>query len=323
MDSRSGLPQRSLASCVLANFYLQPIDELLEQLAPEPKRFRFWMNPGKSARWMDDVWLFGNDAGSLRKAQVELQKRMEELGLRMNTGKTDVIEGHDALVQEVLRLEHSAVDDDLAGERTFVPLNDLVDSLLSHPETASRTSVRFSTTRMRREHLYDRVDDFVTVAQRLPHASDGLARLFRDSGAWHDLGGWFVEYQLSDWGSFDWASAQFGRMFPSSDKPPDGLEEHLGELIVTGGSMALNALALQRLASWNSDTAVQAIRERKSGAAHPLERRILALAALQAGADTNLVRGLLGEYEENQVTLRLIEERAFHPVPVEPDFSGD
>lgn len=323
MDGRSGLPQRSLASCVLANFYLQPVDELLQYLAPEPKRLRFWLSHGKSARWMDDIWLFGDDAGSLRSAQVELQKRMEEIGLRMNTGKTDVIEGREALIDEVLNLEHSAVDDDLAGERSFGPLNDLVDSLLAKPEIANRTSVRFATTRMRREHAYERVGNFVAAAERLPHASDGLARLFRDSEAWRDLGGWFVEYQNSGWGSFDWASAQFGRMFPTSKPAPEGLVDHLGGLVVSGDSMALTALALQRLASWDSDVAIQVIRERRGNAAHPLERRLLALGALQAGADTNLVRNLLGEFEENQVTLLLIEEHDFRPLPVEPDFAGD
>lgn len=323
MDGRSGLPQRSLASCVLANFYLQPIDELLEHLAPEPKKLRFWVSHGNSARWMDDIWLFGGDAGFLRGAQVELQKRMEEIGLRMNTGKTDVIEGREALIDEVLNLEHSAVDDDLAGARSLGPLNDLVDSLLVKPEASNRTSVRFATIRMRREHLFDRVGDFAAVAERLPHASDGLARLFRDSEAWRDLGGWYVEYQDSDWGSFDWASAQFGRMFPTSQPPPEGLIAHLGGLVVGGQSMAITALALQRLATWDSDVAVQVIRERRGTAAHPLERRLLALGALQAGADTNLVRNLLGEFEENQVTLSLIEDRDFKPLQVEPDFAGD
>ena len=87
VEGRSGIPQRSRASCVLANCYLKPLDEILLEYAPEPPMERIWILDGRSARWMDDIWLFGDDAGELRKAQLELQKRMEMLGLRMNAGE--------------------------------------------------------------------------------------------------------------------------------------------------------------------------------------------------------------------------------------------
>lgn len=198
VDGRSGLPQRSLASCVLANFFLRPLDEVLNHYAPEPtERLRRWGTEGRSARWMDDIWLFDNDAGRLRRAQLDLQRQMEDIGLRMNVGKTDVIEGHEALVAAVLHLQHSAVEADLDGEKTLGPLNDLIDQLLARPETASRTSIRYVTTRMRQHELFERVEDFAKSAVRMPHASDGLARLFRDSGLWHDLQKWFVDYEQS------------------------------------------------------------------------------------------------------------------------------
>jgi len=323
VDGRSGIPQRSLASCVLANCYMLPVDEVLEEYAPEPTGLRSWVSNGRSARWMDDIWLFGNDPSQLREAQVELQKRMEELGLRMNGGKTDVVEGQENLIREVLSLQHSAVDEDLEGANSLVPLNELIDGLLEAPEQSSRTSVRFATKRMRDYHAFDRVDDFAENAVRMPHASDGLARLFRDSEFWREMTDWFVEYEKSGWGSFDWAAAQFGRMFPTAESPSADLAAHFTDLVLRGDSLALSALCIQRLASWNRDSARQVIRERREVSSKPLERRVLALAALQVGMEAGFVRSMLREFEENTVTLSMIEESGFAPLPVRADFTGD
>ena len=84
--NRSGLPQRFHASAVLANLYLQPLDDLvLEDLRPPPDAtaskdiwawFSRWirhLSNGQSARWMDDLWIFKRDEGELRGIQVAMQ----------------------------------------------------------------------------------------------------------------------------------------------------------------------------------------------------------------------------------------------------------
>lgn len=112
-------------------------------------------------------------------------------------------------------------------------------------------------------------------------------------------------------------------MFPSRANPGTGLIEHLAERVVGGASLALTAFAAQRLAKWSSSTARDVIRARRDNANHPMERRVLALAAVELGEEAWLVRELLGEYEENEVTLAMVEDRGFRPVAAKPDFSGD
>ncbi len=42
---------------------------------------------------------------------------------------------------------------------------------------------------------------------------------------------------------------------------------------------------------------------------HPHERRIIGLAAASAGEESAFIRQLLSEYEENQLTLAILEDR--------------
>jgi hypothetical protein len=51
-----------------------------------------------------------------------------------------------------------------------------------------------------------------------------------------------------------------------------------------------------------------------------LERRLLAFGSLGLREPRQKIRDLLGAYDENQVTLRLIESRSFQPIPVSSDF---
>ena len=215
------------------------------------------------------------------------------------------------------------MEEDLDGAQTFEPLTDLVEKLLLNPELSSPSSIRFATVRMRQHSQFDQVNDFADNAMRMPHGSPALARLFRDSDFWRDMQEWFVDYEQTGWGKIDWAVAQFGRMFPTGEKPSQPLVDHMAECLSRGSPLALTALAAQRLAAWTADSARQVIRARMDAATHPLERRVLALAALSVQEEPGLIRALLDEYEENSVTLRMIEQRDFQPLPVKPDFSGD
>jgi len=72
---RAGLAQRSSASAALANMYLTPIDDVL--FGHDKRRKKGRTKPRgllrtlgtmpRVARWMDDVWVFGHDAGVLRQ----------------------------------------------------------------------------------------------------------------------------------------------------------------------------------------------------------------------------------------------------------------
>jgi hypothetical protein len=320
MTGRSGLPQRSMASAVLANLYLSPLDDVLAYYGSLPRRDA---EPERvaTARWMDDIWLFGGDLGLLRKAQVDLQATMRDLGLNMNLAKTDVVWGEE-LERRATNLEHSAVDGALIRLGSPAPLNERLDTILARPEFAPRTTIKFVTLRMRQHEIFDRVDEIVDVAARMPHGADALARLFRDSGAWRDLEGWYVWYQESPWGAIDWSVSQFGTMFPSSDGGGGAVQGRLAEVLIQDPSLAVLSLCAQRLAAWDPDDARFAIRDAAERADHPLERRALALAALNAGEERALARGLLTEFEENAVTLEMMEARNFTAVNPKLDYEG-
>ncbi|HEX7195626.1 MAG TPA: hypothetical protein VF364_02195, partial [Candidatus Limnocylindria bacterium] len=176
---------------------------------------------------------------------------------------------------------------------------------------------------------FNSVPGFVEAAARMPHAADNLGRLFRDSGMWRELPDWYVDHSASPWGEMRWSLAQLGTMFPSevaSKKRKRRLRRvqdfFLGQLAVAGDQLPLDALAAQRLAAWDGDSARDALRWAAKSSADPHTRRVLALAAANAGEQPRLIRRTLSEFEENQATLRMLEDRRFK-VKVKRDFDGD
>lgn len=123
---------------------LSPLDDLLDHFASDvPALTILNLKGGKSkarrrrswTRWMDDMWLFGNDPSVMRSAQRELQDVARSIGLNINSGKTEVLEGID-VAERAMQIEHSAVDSALDAKQDQGPLEDLVDRLLEHPEIA-------------------------------------------------------------------------------------------------------------------------------------------------------------------------------------------
>ncbi len=332
---RSGLAQRSAASAALANMYLEPIDDVLRD-HDKPRRrgrnkssgmFRRLASLPRVARWMDDLWVFGRDGGELRVVQLELQDALRSIGLEMNHAKTELLEGDD-VVHEVLRIQHSAIDGALSGDAPdSQPLIELVEKLLEHPTQADRTSVKFVTRRMRVHRLYHPVLRFAEHAHEMPHVADALGRLFRDSEHWRDLPNWFVHYAQSPWGVIRWSVAQLGTAFPSklSTRADSAklsiVKDYFFRLLDEEPPLPLLALAAQRLASWDSGEARSAFRSAATSSGDAQVRRVLALASANAQEDRAVIRNMLSEFEENVVTLRMLEERSFR-VPVKSDFEG-
>jgi hypothetical protein len=322
IPGRSGLPQRSAASAVLAHMYLTPIDDVLRHYNTVRGLVKTAVPEGRALRWMDDIWLFGPDPGRLRKAQLELQSVLRGIGLEMNTAKTDVLED-EAVGRAVQELEHSAVDQALNDDpRAVEPLDELVNRVLAAPEHADRTTISFITTRMREHSLFERVPDLADAAERMP---DHLARLFRDSGAWSDLQQWYVAYAKSNWGSIDWSVAQLGTMFPSKKRVAQELIDFTSEVVGSNSqSLALASVAAQRIAAWKPSEARYTIREASQDTDHPLFRRSFALAAVGAGERRDVLRSSLSEFEENRLTLLMLEDFRFSKqhVPAKADFAA-
>ncbi|KAB1922944.1 hypothetical protein F8280_17590 [Micromonospora noduli] len=324
VPGRSGIPQRCQASSVIANFYLSHLDAVLVEVSKEVG----WVGASgirSFARWMDDIWIFGDDAGQLRLAQVEIQKALAPMGLHLNVAKTKLLEGK-AVVDQVLKLEHSAIDEGLASSPTDTgPLNELIRKIIKDKETANRTTVRFAAERMKAHKRFRKLRSIQEVSHRMPHVADHLGRLFRDSKRAVGMQDWFLDYRTSSWGQVEWPVAQFATMFPSEQKLiSKKLIDHLAnELAENAKSLPLLALTAQRLAAWNPPLAIQAIEaaiERVSGA---LERRVLALAGLNAGAPASQVQRWLTDFPENAVIVSMLTEATFVPLVYELDFAGD
>lgn len=332
IPERTGLPQRSLASAVLANMTLEPLDDILEHFAADvpdleslvmkskvekPRRRRSW------TRWMDDMWLFGDDPALMRSAQRELQEAARSIGLNINSGKTEVLEGSDVF-DRAMQIEHSAVDSALdSKDKDPGPLEELVDRLLEHPEIAGRTSVRFAATRMRDHGSRYRVQDLFVAAPRMPHVADSLARLFKGVFTQGSLQESFLEYVSGPWASYQWSTAHYARMFPSSTKPSKELIQFMaGRVDDPATALPLLAVAAQRLAEWDPSEYRAVARSALKNTSHPQARRVLVLAALNAGETRRTAVAWLGQEQENDITLKVLESRNFVAFSPTEDFRG-
>lgn len=327
---RQGLQQRSKASAALANMYLKRLDPVLanydESMSRSRKsRYSLYLGRGGVARWMDDMWIFGRDDAELRAIQVELQSSARAASLELNMGKTSV--KHDEeLVAAVLKIQHSAVDDALDSDPpNYVPLEELLDLIIDDPENADRSSIHFALSRMRRHqgNAKLRRDKLIDIAPRMPHGADHLARTFRDLGWWKGLRGWYLEYKSGPWGKFEWSVARLGAMFPTRGRATPRLRSFFAETIAANPSLPLLSLEAQRLASWDPEAAKDVIRAAIPKVEHPQARRALALALLAAGDERKIITNVLSEFEENALTLRVIENNRFRPFSLSADFSGD
>ena len=320
-----GLPQRSAASAALAHMYLGPLDDILLRFNTIPPGGRSLIPEGRALRWMDDIWLFGRSMSSLREAQVAIQAGMRELGLEMNFGKTQVIYGEE-MVNAVFKIEHSAVDAALnADDPDVAPLNELIDEVLEAPELAERTSIRFMATRMRETEYYDRIDDLAGVVERMPHAADHLARLFRASGQWIAMQDWYAGYARRWRDRLPWTVGQLGTMFPSGSPVSAVVADLFSEVVETANApLPLLSVASQRLSAWRPADARVLLREAANKESHPIARRTLALSAVHAGEVRNVIRQMLQQDEENALVLAMLEDTKFsaRAVPVSADFAG-
>ncbi|HEX7131365.1 MAG TPA: reverse transcriptase domain-containing protein, partial [Iamia sp.] len=155
---RRGLAQRSTASAALANMFLQPLDDVLDGFlrdhnpprAEISSRFGRRLGDVSLARWMDDVWIFSRQPADLRNLQVRMQAVLNEIGLDLNSAKTELLEGEE-VAKAAKRIQHSAIDGELNHETEpgSTQLDELIEQILENPSESTRSSIKFATKRMR------------------------------------------------------------------------------------------------------------------------------------------------------------------------------
>jgi hypothetical protein len=322
IQGRRGLAQRSTASSVLANMYLERLRYVLVDHIQQNSGSFFWgkIDRAPVLRWMDDLWLFGDDEAALRALQIDLQGAAREAGLELNMGKTKLL-ADEALWAAVTHVEHSAVDAAIKIP-DMTPLEELIDQIIAAPEDADRTTIRFAMTRMRKTKNSTRLEKLIEVAPRMPQGADHLARAFRDFEVWRTHEDWFLEYVKSPWNKISWSLAQLGTMFPSLRAPSRSVKDQFIKFVLDQNEYLLLALGAQRLAAWEPRTAGDLLHEAVNAADHPQARRIIGLAAAAAGQESTFIRRVLGEYEENRQTLEMLESRNFAPFEPAADFGS-
>jgi len=315
---RSGLPQRSIASALIANMVMMTLDGVLEHHATAlPKIMKRGVQYHSFARWMDDMWLFVRDAGRARRAQIELQQAVESVGLNLNAAKTEVLEDGKAL-EETQEIEHSAVDSALSLKVSdHAPLEELIDRIIDSPEKTSRTTIKFAASRMQEHNSRHRIQELLEASKRMPHATDAFFPLFRDVFVSEGLQDWFLDYAKSDWAGFQWSISYYARMFGKDTEPRRELVEYFEVLVENPStSLPLLAVAVQRLVEWNPNTARAVIRAavRKTSNAHAI--RILVLAALNAREPGKTAKAWLDPHESNRATLEMLAAQRYKQVAV-------
>jgi hypothetical protein len=162
----------------------------------------------------------------------------------------------------------------------------------------------------------------ISVAPRMPHAADSLARLFKQVFTNESLQSWYLNYVESDWATHQWAIAQFARMFPSSIEPGESLREFFAKAVRDANTgLPLLAVAAQRLSAWDPVEARDACRDGYRRASTPHARRVLALSALGAGEGRTTVKKWLSADDENVPTLEMLESFGWNGPKVQTDFA--
>ncbi|MER5322864.1 RNA-directed DNA polymerase [Streptosporangium roseum] len=327
LSTRSGLPQRSFASAILAHIVLQPIDDALAAGA---------MDSGVTSvrRWMDDISAEGEE-DALFSLLMDLQERAREIGLELNTSKTHLSPAAESA--ESLRLEdlkeievpikivrEGYFSENMSFEPNLEVLHKLESAILADPRTASRTMARAVLVSLTKAGEFSRYMEWRDSASSLPHAADSLGRYLRgalrgNEALWHELGDWFKSYEGSPWGRLAWVSSQYALAFPAAHIPPPVFET-LRRWIENSGNIQQVAIAVQRICSSSPALGRNLIRARVDRTADPLMLRVFALGLLMAGESRVAVEAVLSRDPRNQLLANFLASRRWEAPPVAKDF---
>ncbi|MGV0797173.1 RNA-directed DNA polymerase [Mycolicibacterium elephantis] len=333
MLGRSGLPQRSFASAILANCYLQPIDDALNAASTNWDILRV-------RRWMDDISAEGH-ADALYGLLLDLQDRARQTGLELNSAKTHLTgasetardlrsETLNTIEVEFRKMKLSEYSD----EEVEVAVNDnvLVDlerEILNEPDAFGRPVIRSVLHSLTKYELFDNSLEWRTIAHRVPHVADNLGRYLRgamdNDDEWFgsevsECAEWFMNYVGSTYGRQNWVTSQFALAFDDDNSPR--IKEVLVRWLDSSLDLQQVAIAAERLGAMDPSYARYVMTARADGTSDPLLLRIFALGLLRARADRATVSAILERDKRNALLAHYLEVRSWEPPPVSVDFGG-
>ncbi|MCC5579580.1 RNA-directed DNA polymerase [Microtetraspora sp. AC03309] len=327
--SHSGLPQRSYGSAIIANSLLRPVDDLIVRSLEKGKI-------SKAVRWMDDIYLFG-DEGPLFALNLELHQRMRQLGLELNASKSDLLPAAELArefdLEKIEEIETPPIEVDApSGVTVAVQLDtskvlDLEERILADPQIWSRHVVRLALRGLKDNYEFDKAGHWLTVIGKLPHHADSIGRYLRDAVhfpysdlSWDRLESWFNDFVASPWASIPWVQAQAALTFDSTLAASSVLKSRLTEWLEKSNDIQLVAIAIQRLGMVDSGLVRDVVRARIDNVTSPLMLRNFALGLMAVNEERTLVRKILGRDPRNILLTSMFESKGYRPLSVIKDF---
>lgn len=332
LPSRSGLPQRSFASAAMANFVLEPLDDMLSEYARVAE--------GASVvRWMDDIYVFGDQEARLYSTFVDLQQRLRSMGMEVNTAKTrlcmagEVVDRSELAKISNIKTERVVVNKYTGESRVDVDLGPLLaaeEELLSLEGELPRSLTIAVLKGLRQHKSFTHLQEWLPKAIRQPQLADQFGRYLRASeeeDLFAEVFGWTVSHDWidgalnSNWAALDWAAAQWAFAVPV-DRVESALMVRLQAWLESSTSVQQVALAAHRM--WVRDAGVyrEMARQRLLHEADPLIVRVLALGMLTVGVSRHEVRSYLDSDERHLLTLAYLEAHDWRAPAVAADFDS-
>lgn len=331
MLGRSGLPQRSFASAILANSYLQPIDDALNAAIGT------W-DIVAVRRWMDDISAEGSEE-ALYGLLLDLQDRARQIGLELNSAKTHLTDASQTatdLRSETLNTIEVEFRKMKLSEYTNEEVNIAVNAdvltglereILNNPDSFGRPVIRSVLHSLTKYAIFDNSAEWRRIAHRVPHVADNLGRYLRGSmdAAWFgsevtDCVDWFIQYVDSAWGRQNWVTSQFALAFDDNTSPR--VKEVLARWLESSTDLQQVAIAAERMSAMDQSYARYVMTSRADGTSDPLLLRIFALGLLRAKADRGTIAAVLYRDKRNALLAHYLETRNWEPPPVSGDFAG-
>jgi hypothetical protein len=242
-----GLTQRSLASSVLAQYVLRPIDAFLDRLSSEPgSRF-------STVRWMDDIWLFSTEETRLLGVIKEVEFLLGQVGLGLNPEKTRLFRtGGKDDPWELLDDSSGDIDDNEAGV-----LSEVEDILSGAEGAPTRSDLAYAANRSVMLNQFDALTAFVKARndiESLTYGADYLSKALKVSGEWRRYTDWYTDYTDRHVANDNWGAAAWGEMFPDQyQREFSQVASLFGDRLTRMLQRVLIPLAAHKLSLWRHD----------------------------------------------------------------------
>ena len=174
-----GLPQNSIPSSFLGNFYLKYIDDIILREDIDCKYSRF----------ADDISIFTRNKGDLKKILKILVQELRKLNLNIQDKKTKMYEKTEIenLIddkQDIIQAIEYGIDNSSINPMNFKELTNLFKSTINNPDKFNKTHFNFCITRFKKIKNDYAVDFILSNLEAIPQSSDLLIiylRLFIDT----------------------------------------------------------------------------------------------------------------------------------------------